>query len=149
WHFDEKALKAAFNKRTKLVVVNTPSNPLGKVFAPEELAVIAKLCDKWNSYALSDELYEHLVFDGRKHASIASLPGMQERTIILGGASKTYSVTGWRIGWVLAPEKLTNDIRKVHDFLTIGPAAPLQDAVAQAARWDDPYYADLAAKYEA
>ncbi len=147
WSFDPAELAAAFNDRTRLIVVNTPNNPTGKVFTRAELELIAELCRKLNVIAVTDEIYEHIVYDGALHVSLATLDGMRERTVTVSGLSKTYSVTGWRIGWCLAPPDLTNAIRKVHDFLTVGAPAPLQEAAAVALELPDEYYAKLAASY--
>ncbi len=148
WHFDEGELRRAFNRHTRAIIINTPNNPTGKVFSRHELEFIAGLCQTWDVFALTDEIYEHILYDGAAHLSIASLPGMAERTITINAISKTYSLTGWRVGWAIAPEKQTNAIRKVHDFLTVGAAAPLQEAAALALRLDEAYYRDLAALYQ-
>jgi aminotransferase len=147
WQFDADELAAAFNNRTKAIVLNTPNNPTGKVFSREELTFIAELCQKWNAVAVTDEIYEHILYEGREHVSIATLPGMAERTVTVNAASKTYSVTGWRVGWVIAAPLLTNAIRKVHDFLTVGAPAPLQEGVAVALGFGRDYYETLAAEY--
>jgi len=147
WHFDEKDLRAAFNNHTRAIIINTPNNPTGKVFTREELALIAKLCQEWDAFAITDEIYEHILYDGTEHVSIASLEGMAERTVTINGISKTYSLTGWRVGWAIAPEKQTSAIRKVHDFLTVGAAAPLQEGAATALRLPESYYDRLAAFY--
>ncbi len=120
WTFDEKELRAAFDRHTKAIILNTPNNPTGKVFTRPELELIRDLCVEFDVLAITDEIYEHILFDGVEHISIASLEGMRERTVTINGMSKTYSVTGWRVGWAVAPEKITNAIRKVHDFLTVG-----------------------------
>src|SRR5919205_1931862 len=146
WRFDPDALSAAFGPRTRAIIVNTPHNPTGKVFTRTELAQIAALCQRWNVVAITDEIYEHLVYEG-EHVRIATLPGMWERTITISGLSKTYSVTGWRLGYLLAPERLTTPIRRVHDFLTVGAAAPLQEGAAVALRFPPSYYAELLAGY--
>jgi len=142
-------LRAAFSARTKAVIVNTPNNPCGRVFTAAELEAIAELCREFDCVAVTDEIYEHIVFDGRRHVPLASLPGMRERTVAISGISKTFSVTGWRIGYVLAPAPLTAPIRKVHDFLTVGAPAPLQEAAAVAIEEADQrgYYRELAAMY--
>ena len=147
WEFDESELRRAFNRHTRAIIINTPNNPTGKVFSREELQFIANLCQEWDAFAVTDEIYEHILFDGTEHVSIASLAGMAERTVTINAISKTYSLTGWRIGWALAPEKQTNAIRKVHDFLTVGAAAPLQEAAAVALRLPESYYANLARMY--
>ena len=147
WSFDPAELAAAFNDRTRAIVVNTPNNPTGKVFSRDEMEQIAALCRQWDVVAVTDEIYEHILYDGAEHVSMASLDGMRERTVTISGVSKTYSVTGWRIGWCLAPAELTNAIRKVHDFLTVGAPAPLQEAAAVALELPDDYYGRLAAGY--
>ena len=146
--FDPDELAAAFNDRTKAIIINTPNNPTGKVFTREELETIAALCRKWDVIAISDEIYEHIIYDGHRHIPIASLEGMADRTVTINGLSKTYSVTGWRVGWTISPPSLTGAIRKVHDFLTVGAAAPLQEAGAVALGSPDQYYLDLAAQYQ-
>jgi len=147
WSYDPAELERAFGNRTKAIVINTPGNPTGKVFTREELAHIAELCTKWGTIAVTDEIYEHILYDGATHVPPASLPGMRERTVTISGVSKTYSVTGWRIGWCLAPPPLTAAIRKVHDFLTVGAPAPLQEAAAVALQSPPEYYASLADNY--
>ena len=148
WSFDPEELAAAFGPRTRAVILNTPNNPTGKVFTRAELAVIAGLCQKWNALAITDEIYEHILYDGTEHVSIATLPGMRERTITISGASKTYAVTGWRVGTCVAPPQLTGAIRKVHDFLTVGAPAPLQEAVAVAMGFGPEYYQGMAQAYQ-
>ena len=147
WTFDEKELRRAFDKHTKAIIVNTPNNPTGKVFRREELEMIRDLCVAFDVLAITDEIYEHILYDGTKHISLASLDGMLDRTVTINGMSKTYSVTGWRVGWAVAPEKMTNAIRKVHDFLTVGAPAPLQEAGAAALSLPDDYYKKLAEGY--
>jgi aspartate/methionine/tyrosine aminotransferase len=147
WTFDPDELAAAFNDRTKAIIINTPNNPTGKVFTREELETIAALCRKWDAIAISDEIYEHIIYDGHQHIPIATIDGMADRTITMNGLSKTYSVTGWRVGWTISPPSLTGAIRKVHDFLTVGAAAPLQEAGAIALGLPDTYYTDLAEAY--
>jgi len=148
WHFDEKELTQAFNNKTKAIIINTPNNPTGKVFSQEELQFIADLCLKWGVVAITDEIYEHILYDGAKHISIASLPGMRDQTITINSISKTYSLTGWRVGWAIAPASLTASIRKVHDFLTVGAPHPLQEAAATALRINRKYYQTLAKEYQ-
>jgi aminotransferase len=148
WSYDSDQLAAAFNAKTRAVIINTPNNPTGKVFSRDELAFIAGLCRKWDAYALTDEIYEHILYDGAEHVAMATLPGMWERTVAINGLSKTYSVTGWRVGYTIAPEDLTAAIRKVHDFLTVGAAAPLQEAGAAAMRLPESYYRRLASDYQ-
>ena len=126
-------LRAAFNNRTRAIIINTPNNPTGKVFAREELTEIARLCQKWDAIAVTDEIYEHILYDGAVHVPMATLDGMAERTVTINSVSKTFSVTGWRVGWTIAPPDIAGAIRKVHDFLTVGAAAPLQEAVGRGA----------------
>jgi aminotransferase len=147
WSIDLDELRAAFNDKTRAIVINTPHNPTGKVFSKAELEVIAQLCVDHDAIAITDEIYEHLVYRGR-HISMATLPGMADRTITISGASKTYSVTGWRVGWLIAPAGLSAGIRKVHDFLTVGAAHPLQIAVAQALAFPASFYVELLGDYQ-
>lgn len=149
WSFDEKELEAAFNNNTKAIIINTPNNPTGKVFSLAELETIARLCQKWDVLAITDEIYEHILYDGAKHISPVTLEGMRERTIVVNGMSKTYSVTGWRVGYIIAPPEINGAIRKMHDFMTVGAPAPLQEAGALALRLPDAYYIDLAQHYKA
>ncbi|MCU1291894.1 MAG: aminotransferase [Bryobacterales bacterium] len=148
WSFDPDELRSAFTPRTKAIIINTPNNPTGKVFTRGELALIAELCQEFNALAITDEIYEHIVYDGIEHVPLLTFPGMRDRTILVNSLSKTYSVTGWRVGWVLASPDLTDTIRKVHDFLTVGAAAPLQQAGAVALSLPDSYYAHLAQDYQ-
>ncbi len=148
WTFDAKELAAAFGPRTKAIIVNTPNNPTGKVFSRGELEFIRDLCLRWNAYCITDEIYEHILYDGTEHVSMARIDGMRDHTIVINGMSKTYSVTGWRVGWALAPPEVTQSIRKVHDFLTVGAAAPLQQAGALALKSPQSYYDNLAVTYE-
>jgi aminotransferase len=147
WTFDPDELAAAFSNKTKAIILNTPNNPTGKVFTREELETIAALCRKWDVVAISDEIYEHIIYDGRVHVPIAVVEGMADRTVTINSLSKTYSVTGWRVGWAISPPSLTGAIRKVHDFLTVGAAAPLQEAGVAALGVPESYYRDLAAGY--
>ncbi|HXF83581.1 MAG TPA: aminotransferase class I/II-fold pyridoxal phosphate-dependent enzyme [bacterium] len=148
FRFDREALLRAFTPRTRAIIVNTPHNPTGKVFSRQELELIADLCRRYDALAITDEVYEHLVYDGRTHLSIAALPEMAERTVTINSLSKTYSVTGWRVGWAtIRDEAIATAIRKAHDFLTVGAAAPLQEAGAAALRLPRTYYAELAAMY--
>src|ERR1700724_1297166 len=147
WTYDEKELAAAVGPKTKAIILNTPNNPTGKVFTRAELEFISGLCVRWNAFCITDEIYEHILYDGAKHISMAQIDGMRERTIVINGLSKTYSVTGWRVGWVLAPPEPTQPIRKVHDFLTVGAAAPLQQAGASALHFPQAYYNKLAVSY--
>jgi aminotransferase len=149
WAFDPEELAAAFNERTRALILNTPNNPTGKVFSREDLASIAELARRWDAYVVADEIYHYLVYDGHRHVSIAALDGMRERTITINGMSKTYSVTGWRVGYAIAPAETTSAIRKMHDFLTVGAAAPLQRAGVTALRLPEDYYRKLAAGYSA
>ena len=148
WTFDPDELAAAFNDKTKAIILNTPNNPTGKVFTREELQTIAALCRKWDVIAISDEIYEHIIYDQWSHVPIASIEGMSDRTVTINSLSKTYSVTGWRVGWTISPPSLTGAIRKVHDFLTVGAAAPLQEAGVVALGVPQKYYDDLAASYQ-
>jgi aspartate/methionine/tyrosine aminotransferase len=147
WTYDEMQLAAAFGPHTKAIIVNTPNNPTGKVFSRTELEFIRDLCVRWNAFCITDEIYEHIIYDGNEHISMACIDGMRDRTIVINGMSKTYSVTGWRVGWALAPPDATQSIRKVHDFLTVGAAAPLQQAGALALKLPQSYYDTLAATY--
>ncbi|MBI4533252.1 MAG: aminotransferase class I/II-fold pyridoxal phosphate-dependent enzyme, partial [Candidatus Melainabacteria bacterium] len=147
WTFDEAELARAFNKTTRAIIINSPHNPTGKVFARQELEVIARLCQKWGVMAFTDEIYEHILFDGKEHVAIGCLPGMEELTVTINSLSKTYSVTGWRVGYIIACPELTRAIRKVHDFLTVGAPAPLQRAGVTAMKLDEKYYNDLAKDY--
>jgi aminotransferase len=147
WRFDPAELRRAFSKRTRAVIVNTPNNPTGRVFTREELTQIAELCQEFDAYALSDEIYEHIIYAERPHVSIATLPGMAGRTVTISGLSKTFSVTGWRLGYCIAPPDATSGIRKAHDFLTVGAPHPLQVAGAAALALPQGYYDKLAADY--
>jgi aspartate/methionine/tyrosine aminotransferase len=147
WRFDPEELRRAFTPKTRAIIVNSPHNPTGKVFSREELGQIAALCQEHDAVCLTDEIYEHILYDGRQHHPMLTLPGMRERTILVNSMSKTYSVTGWRVGWVIAPPELTPAIRKVHDFLTVGAAAPLQQAGVLALSLPDSYYSELARHY--
>jgi aspartate/methionine/tyrosine aminotransferase len=140
-------LAAAFNEHTKAIILNTPNNPTGKVFARAELEFIRDLCVRWNIFCITDEIYEHILYDGTAHISMAQIDGMRQRTIVINGLSKTYSVTGWRVGWAIAPPEATQAIRKVHDFLTVGAAAPLQQAGAAALQFPQSYYDKLSESY--
>ncbi|MGH2386504.1 MAG: pyridoxal phosphate-dependent aminotransferase, partial [Candidatus Limnocylindria bacterium] len=146
WRIDADELRAAFGPRTRAVILNSPHNPTGKVFDRSELELIAGLAQEHDTLVLTDDIYEHIVYAG-EHIPMATLPGMADRTVAVNSLSKTYSVTGWRVGWVVAPAPLTSAIRKVHDFLTVGAAAPLQAAGTVALGLPDDYYATLAAAY--
>jgi aspartate/methionine/tyrosine aminotransferase len=148
WSIDEAELRAAFNNRTRAIIVNTPHNPTGKVFRRDELELIAGLCQEYDVLCLTDEIYEHIHYLGPGgHVPPATVPGLEDRTVTINALSKTYAVTGWRVGWTIAPPALTNAIRKVHDFLTVGAAAPLQAAGVAAMALPTSYYDDMAAKY--
>lgn len=147
WTFDAEELAKAFNERTRAIILNTPNNPTGKVFSRKELETIAAVSERSGAYVLTDEIYQYMVYDGARHVSMATLPGMRERTITINGMSKTYSVTGWRVGYAIAAPEITAAIRKMHDFLTVGAAAPLQEAGATALRLPDEYYEKLRADY--
>ncbi len=144
--FDRDELRKALGPRTKAIIVNTPNNPTGRVFTRDELTFIASLCIEHDVVAVTDEIYEHIRYEG-EHIPIATLPGMAERTVTISGASKTFSVTGWRVGWIVAPPELTSGIRKVHDFVTVGAPAPLQEAVAEGLALGRPYYDSLSTEY--
>jgi aminotransferase len=148
WHFNPEELARAFNPRTRAIILNTPNNPTGKVFTREELKFIADLCLQWDVVAITDEIYEHILYDDSSHISMATIDGMRDTTVTINALSKTYSVTGWRVGYVIASPGLTQGIRKVHDFLTVGAAAPLQEAGAIALAMPLRYYSDLAAAYQ-
>jgi aminotransferase len=146
WTFDEAELRAAFGPKTRGLVLNSPHNPTGKVFDRSELEMIAELCREHDVVVFTDDIYEHIVYSG-EHIPMATLPGMAERTVAINSLSKTYSVTGWRVGWIIAPPHLTAGIRKVHDFLTVGAAAPLQAAGVVAMNMPNDYYERLASDY--
>jgi aminotransferase len=147
WTFDPEELAAAFSSRTRAIIVNTPHNPTGHVFTRPELETIAELCIRHECLAVTDEIYEHILYDGREHVSVGSLNGMRERTVTISGASKTFSVTGWRLGWAVAPKEITVGIRRVHDFLTVGAPHPLQEAAVTALNLPERYYRDLVEAY--
>jgi aminotransferase len=149
WTFDRDELRRAFSSRTKAIILCSPNNPTGRVFNREELEYIASLCQEFDTLAITDEIYEHILYDGTEHIPIMTIPGMRDRTILVNSMSKAYAVTGWRVGWVLASPDLTDSIRKVHDFLTVGAAAPLQQAGAVALALPDEYYTHLATDYAA
>lgn len=149
WAFDPDELARAFNDRTKAIVLCNPDNPTGSVLTRESLEEIGALCRKWDVIAISDEIYEHIIYDGLRHVSAATLDGMRERSVTIGGMSKTFSVTGWRIGTMIAPARLTHAFRQVHDFVSIGAAAPLQEAGAVAYRLPREYFRKLADDYQA
>jgi len=145
---DEEAWKSAITKKSRAIILNTPNNPTGKVFSKKELMFLADICIDHDVIAITDEIYEHILYDGKKHVSIGSLDGMEDRTITIGSFSKTYSVTGWRVGYALAAEPLTARIRKIHDFLTVGAPAPLQHACVAALMLPESYYHTLANEYD-
>jgi aspartate/methionine/tyrosine aminotransferase len=147
WSFDPDELAAAFSNQTRAIIINTPNNPTGKVFSREELEIIARLCQQWDVVAITDEIYDRILYDGAVHVPLATLDGMAERTVTINSLSKTFSVTGWRVGWAISPPSLASGIRKVHDFLTVGAPAPMQEAGAFALGLDDSYYVDLSAHY--
>lgn len=148
WAFDPDELKKAFTNRTRAIVINSPNNPTGKVFTRDELQIIADLCQRWDVLAISDEIYERIVYTGHPHVPISSLPGMAGRTITTNGLSKTYSVTGWRVGWAISPPPLTGGIRKMHDFLTIAAPSPFHDAGVAALSMPEHFYTQLAGDYQ-
>jgi aminotransferase len=147
WDFDSDLLKHTFNQHTKAIIINTPNNPTGKVFSISELNEIAALCVKWDAIAVTDEIYEHILYDEARHISIASLPGMEDRTITINSISKTYSVTGWRIGWAISSPDISARIRKIHDFLTVGAPTPFQHAAVKALNFEHGYYEALRKRY--
>src|SRR5919204_1158321 len=147
WTVDEEELRAAFNDRTRGIVINTPNNPTGKVFTREELQLISELCQRHDAIVFTDEIYEFILYDGHRHVPPASIPGLEDRTVTIGALSKTYAVTGWRVGWTVAPEPLTRGIRSVHVFLTVAAPAPLQEAGAVALALPESYYETIALEY--
>jgi aminotransferase len=149
WTLDADELRAAFNERTRAVILNSPNNPTGRVFSTDELMLLGQLCQEFDSLLITDEIYEHIIFDGERHVPPITLPGMRDRCVVVNSLSKTYSVTGWRVGWVIASPELSASIRKVHDFLTVGAASPLQQAGVTALHLPNSYYTDLAQTYQA
>lgn len=147
FNFDVNVLEAAFKQNPKAIIVCNPSNPCGKVFTQEELEIIAELAKKYDTFVITDEVYEHIIYAPYVHTYIAALPGMWERTIQCSSLSKTYSITGWRLGYVIAPPNIIDTVKKVHDFLTVGAAAPLQEAAVTGLNFGDGYYKDLQEKY--
>ena len=147
FNFDPEVLEDAFRQKPKALVLCNPSNPCGKVFTREELLLIAQLAEKYDAYVITDEVYEHILYAPHKHTYFASLPGMWQRTISCSSLSKTYSVTGWRLGYTIAPAEITERIKKVHDFLTVGAAAPLQEAIIPGLKFGQEYYDGLQATY--
>ena len=148
WSYESEELAAAFNRNTKAIIINTPNNPTGKVFSRRELEEISRLCLKWDVMAITDEIYEHILYDNETHISMASIEGMAPRTITINSLSKTYSVTGWRVGWAIAGADITSRIRKVHDFLTVGAPTPFQKAGVCALNMPGEYYTTLQERYE-
>lgn len=148
WSFDPEELRRAFSANTKAIILNSPNNPTGRVFSLEELTLIAGLCQEYDALCITDEIYEHILYDNAIHVPVMTLPGMRERAVLVNSTSKTYSVTGWRVGWVLASPDLTDSIRKVHDFLTVGAATPLQWASVKALQAPEAYYAELGQHYQ-
>ncbi|MEO8024840.1 MAG: aminotransferase class I/II-fold pyridoxal phosphate-dependent enzyme [Bryobacteraceae bacterium] len=149
WTFDREELRRAFNSKTKAIIINSPNNPTGRVFNLEELEFIGSLCREHDALAITDEIYEHILYDGATHVPILQVEGMRDHAILINSMSKTYSVTGWRVGWVLAAPDLTDSIRKVHDFVTVGAAAPLQQAGVTALAMPPSYYDGLTTDYTA
>jgi aminotransferase len=147
WRFDPDELRRAFSSKTKAIIVNTPHNPTGKVFTHAELTTIAELCQEFDTIAITDEIYEHIIYDGHRHIPLITLPGMRDRTILVNSLSKTFSVTGWRVGWAIAAPELTTTVRKVHDFLTVNAATPLQYAGAMALNEQQDYFNNLSEVY--
>ncbi len=145
--FDADVLEDAFKQHPKALILCNPSNPCGKVFTYDELKIIADLAEKYDTFVITDEVYEHIVYEPNKHIYFATLPGMFERTIQCSSLSKTYSITGWRLGYVIAPPEIIDTVKKVHDFLTVGAAAPLQEAAVTGLLFGDDYYKDLQEKY--
>jgi aspartate/methionine/tyrosine aminotransferase len=149
WSFDPAELRRAFSPRTKGIIINTPHNPTGKVWTRAELELVAELADEFDALVYTDEIYEHIVYDGEKHVYPCTIPGLQDRTVMISGLSKTFSVTGWRIGYAIAPAEISSAIRKVHDFCTVGAPAPLQEgAAAVVAELDAAFYANLSGEYQ-
>jgi N-succinyldiaminopimelate aminotransferase len=149
WRIDRGQLAALFSPKTKLILINTPHNPTGKVYSEQELQIIADLCQTHDVIAVTDEVYEHIIFDGLKHHSLATFPGMAERTVTISSAGKTFSMTGWKVGWAIAAAELNQALFRVHQFVTYAGAAPLQEAVTAALHSPNDYYAELAAMYQA
>lgn len=145
--FDKEELRRAFEKRPKALILCHPSNPAGKVFTREELTYIAQLAEEFDTYVITDEVYEHIVYEPNEYIYFASLPGMRKRTICCSSLSKTYSITGWRIGYIIAPKEIIEICKKVHDFLTVGAAAPLQKAASEGLKFDDSYYREFQKMY--
>jgi N-succinyldiaminopimelate aminotransferase len=149
WSFDADELAGAFNPRTRAIIVNTPHNPTGKVYSREELSLIADLCRKHRILAITDEVYEHILYDGIAHTRLATLPGMAERTVTISSVGKTFSVTGWKIGWAIGPADLVNAVNRAHQFITFAVASPLQAAAAAALSLPASYFEDMQMSYQA
>jgi aspartate/methionine/tyrosine aminotransferase len=147
WTLEEVELRAAFNDQTRGIVINTPNNPTGKVFTRQELELVAELCQHWDAIVFTDEIYEHITFDGHVHIPPGSIAGLEDRTVTISALSKTYAVTGWRVGWVVAPDALTGGIRGMHDFMTVAAPAPLQEAGAVALAMPAEFYTRTAEEY--
>jgi aspartate/methionine/tyrosine aminotransferase len=147
WSFDPDELRRTFNSKTRAIIINTPNNPTGKVFNRAELELIGSLCEEHDALAITDEIYEYITYDGGTHVPMMTLPGMRDRAILVNSMSKTFSVTGWRVGWVIASPELTDSIRKVHDFLTVAAASPLQQACAIAMGTEESYFTGLSHEY--
>ncbi|ARC86521.1 beta-eliminating lyase family protein [Clostridium argentinense CDC 2741] len=147
YNFDVSELEAAFKQNPKAIILCNPSNPTGKVFTYDELKIIADLAEKYDTFVITDEVYEHIIYAPHKHTYFASLPNMFERTISCSSLSKTYSITGWRLGYIIAPARIADVAKKVHDFLTVGAAAPLQEAAVTALNFEDAYYEELQRTY--
>jgi aspartate/methionine/tyrosine aminotransferase len=147
WSFDPDELRRTFNAKTRAIIINTPNNPTGKVFTREELELIGSLCEEFDALAITDEIYEYITYDGTEHVPMITIPGLRDRSILVNSMSKTFSVTGWRVGWVIASPELSESIRKVHDFLTVAAASPLQQACAMAMGMDESYFSALSAEY--
>jgi aspartate/methionine/tyrosine aminotransferase len=147
WSFDPDELRRTFNAKTRAIIINTPNNPTGKVFTRKELELIGSLCEEFDALAITDEIYEYITYDGTEHVPMITIPGLRNRSILVNSMSKTFSVTGWRVGWVIASPELSESIRKVHDFLTVAAASPLQQACAMAMGMDESYFSALSAEY--
>src|SRR5262249_18960618 len=149
FRFDPQELRAAFSSRTRALLLNTPHNPTGTVFSREELTLIAELCQEYDVLAITDEVYEHVVFQGAQHVRLATLPGMAERTLTLSGAGKMFSCTGWRIGWAIGPAPLQEALCRLRQFTVFAAVTPFQFAIAAGLHFSDAYFQDLAAEYQA
>jgi aspartate/methionine/tyrosine aminotransferase len=149
WTFDPEELGKAFNRRTRAIIVNTPHNPTGKAYSREELTVIAELCGKHDALAITDEVYEHILYDDAIHTRLATLPGMAERTLTISSLGKTFSVTGWKVGWALGPASLVHAVNQAHQFITYAVASPLQAAAATALNLPSSFFENLQVNYQA